>query len=36
MSRRRLRIIENNGYSPWIVGFMLVAVVVTILLRAVL
>jgi hypothetical protein len=36
MSRRRLRIIENNGYSPWIVGLVLVVVVVTILLRAVL
>jgi hypothetical protein len=36
MSRGRLRIIENNGYSPWIVGFVLVVVVVTILLRAVL
>jgi hypothetical protein len=33
---RRLRIIENNGYSPWIVGIVLVVVVVTILLRAVL
>jgi hypothetical protein len=34
MSRRRLRIIENNGYSPWIVGFVLVVVVATILLRS--
>jgi hypothetical protein len=36
MSPRRLRIIENNGYSPWVVGFVVVVVVVTILLRAVL
>ncbi|HEX2461009.1 MAG TPA: hypothetical protein VHJ58_12760 [Vicinamibacterales bacterium] len=36
MSRRPLRIIENNGDSPWIVGFVLVVVVATILLRAVL
>jgi hypothetical protein len=33
---RRLRIIENNGYSPWILGFVVVVVAVAVLLRAVL